>query len=368
MPCMVLFSPEMNWVNPLIEELEYETVIMPGYDGSEQRQALRDKPHRRLSFQVTALEAREAGLLEAFVRGAQTVPCLVPYWRGARYLRAAVNSLDTAVLVDSTAHAGFEVGQGAVFYRSPYEVEATRVTGIAAQELTVSRVIAKWRAKQDRIVPAFAGLLSPSVSLDYAAKFAKQAPLTFDLDIEGNDEIPQLPDFPAPPVDLIFEDNFNYADTAAMLANWTFEQNDFPFSYVRLDTFPDCRGKSLGIHVPFGAQSFHVGPTAYHTVTGLVPGNSYVVEGQMAFDPGFMPNTSSEQLYDISFDCAPGTQKFYDWRRGQPGRMITARVLGTADGSGSFQVRLNWAFLAFNTVFQDAAIYLSKVRVFARAV
>src|SRR5829696_7580218 len=112
-----IFSPEINWVNPLIEEHEYETLLFSGYDDTDQRSSLMDIPHRRLTYYISALDARESGLLEGLIRKIQGERCYVPYWRGARYLISRVDTVagDDLFIADPAA-AGFETGELAMLF------------------------------------------------------------------------------------------------------------------------------------------------------------------------------------------------------------------------------------------------------------
>ncbi len=179
---MILISTAIDWSSPLEETRTYATLIATAWDGTEQRQSRRDEPERRLSYQVSALEAREAGLLDALQRAGQGAPCLVPYWRGATYLTSTVAVGATSLPV-ITPFYGYEVGQYAMLWRSPYRAEAVAISAMTGTNLTVAPTTLGWHGvpKADRIMSCYTGVLAPEVDLRYPARFATLVTLTFDL-------------------------------------------------------------------------------------------------------------------------------------------------------------------------------------------
>lgn len=184
-----IFSPEINWLSPLIEEHEHETAIFIAYDGSEQRQSLMDIPHRRLTYSISALDHREAARLEALIRKVQGELCYVPYWRGTSYLNsppAFSPGAKTRLYFDGDpTKLGFEVGEYAMVWKSPHEAFVSQVYWIFSDgiltEVDLWQDPGPWPARLTKVTPAFLGQLAPETDLDYAAKFAKTTQVTFDL-------------------------------------------------------------------------------------------------------------------------------------------------------------------------------------------
>lgn len=175
-----IFSPEMNWLQPLLEDHEYETTLFHAFDDTDQRQSLMDVPHRRLSYSISALEAREAQFLEGLIRRVQADPCYVPYWRGARYLDLAITGSTNTIMVN-TANAGFELDNWVMLYLDPHTTLISEITEIQADRLIVTPNVTGTWPRRAKVVPAFLGQLAPSVDVDYASKEAKIVPVSFDI-------------------------------------------------------------------------------------------------------------------------------------------------------------------------------------------
>lgn len=181
-----IFTPEINWLEPLLEEREFETSLFIAHDDTEQRESLTDDPNRRLSYLITPMDVRESGLLEALVWGGQAIRFWVPYWRGARYLNANV-SIGATVLQVDTRFAGFEVrpGAGAMLFRDAHTAEVVSLSSKTDSTLEISPTIGAWNGlvRRDKVVPVFWGRLAPEIDLDYVAKWGKVGRVIFDLEI-----------------------------------------------------------------------------------------------------------------------------------------------------------------------------------------
>lgn len=181
---LLLFTPEINWQQALVEELEFETTITPSWGQIEQREALMDTPNRKLSFLVTPSDAREAGLLEALIYAGQVRHWWVPYWRSVLWLPAA-KAIGATTLAFDTRYLGYEEGQGVMFWKDPYTAEVAIIEGVTDGGLVFSPLMAAWSAtpgvNRTRIMPAFEGLMAPSLDLDYIERSMKSSVVTFDL-------------------------------------------------------------------------------------------------------------------------------------------------------------------------------------------
>ena len=152
-----IFTPEINWLNPLVEEHEFETPIFVSHDGSEQRQSLMNVPHRRLTYNISALDYREAARLEGLIRRVQGEPCYVPYWRGARYVTNIVGN----VIFTDTLFAGFEIDNWAILIRDAHTVGVAKITNVQPNSVTLAAAIpGTWPFNRTKIVPTFLGQLS----------------------------------------------------------------------------------------------------------------------------------------------------------------------------------------------------------------
>lgn len=90
-----------NWIEPVIERLEWKTDVLEHYDGTEQRIGGRSGPRRIFEFRVTArMEDRER--LAALIWGWQANPFALPMWQEPRALTASALVGDTVVFLDTT--------------------------------------------------------------------------------------------------------------------------------------------------------------------------------------------------------------------------------------------------------------------------
>jgi len=179
-----IFSPEINWINPLIEEHEYETRVIQTKGDYDQRISLMDVPHRRLSYTVSAMDARESARLEGLIRVAQGEPCYVPYWRGARYLTQASETIPgamTQLWMSNADQAGFEPESYVMLYRDAHNVGIAQVYYVFADRIIIELQTDVWPARVTKAVPAFLGQLAPETDIDYLERSLKQVPLVFDL-------------------------------------------------------------------------------------------------------------------------------------------------------------------------------------------
>lgn len=183
---MPVFSPEINWIDPLLEELEFETPITRFRADTEQRQANRLTPHRKFSYLISALDPQEGALLEALVYGGQGIEWTVPYWRSSRYLPVARSAGNTTLAHDTT-WLGYEIGESVLFWRSAYEYEASVLSNVSDTTLTFAALVANWSlsAPRPQVMPAFQALISPSMSADYVSKEFKTVRVEFDLKVEA---------------------------------------------------------------------------------------------------------------------------------------------------------------------------------------
>ena len=259
-----IFSPEINWLNPLVEEYEYETTIFITHDGSEQRQSLMDTAHRRLTYNITALDAREAARLEGLIRKVQGEPCYVPYWRGARYVTNIVGN----VIFADTLFAGFEIDNWAILIRDAHTVGVAKITDVQANTVTLATTIpGTWPFNRTKIVPAFLGQLAPESDVDYAAKFAKTAQVVFDLHPIKNR--------------ISADCNWKYTETYP-----PYIPDRTPVSYAIDPTGGPSGGPALMMTIPAG--SYHGGsvfmPAAFIRIIGLEVGAIYNLEAKIKTD------------------------------------------------------------------------------------
>lgn len=90
-----------NWVDPVVERLEFRTAVMSGILGHEQRQAVRYRPRRTIEATFTPFESERAFAMLALQRkGAEQ--WRVPLWFDSARLTAGASAGATVLYFDTT--------------------------------------------------------------------------------------------------------------------------------------------------------------------------------------------------------------------------------------------------------------------------
>ena len=300
-----VFSPEINWLTPLLEDREYETGIISSHDGVDQRISYIDTPNRRFTYSVSALDEKEAALLEALIRRVQGEECYVPYWRGARYASNITNIAGGKRIFCNTATAGFEVDNWAMLFVDAHTVVVGKVIVIASDHIDTDIATAlTWPIGRTKVVPVFLGQLGSATPIDYAAKFAKTVQVAFDIH----------------PVQNEFFGDCNWA------THDLYPERGFLFEIE--PTAGPTGGPAMKVTIPAGSRIFgSVFPIQRYTrLSGLAPG-IYTMEGKVKMDWNLA-------LWTAGLDAFDGRPAFYPATIdppsiGQGGAVIGAEAFNT---------------------------------------
>lgn len=182
-PAIILFSPEMDWAEPLTEQLEFETTISEFYKGLEKRQGLLSIANKQLSYLVTVDEPKEALLVEALITAGQATRFWVPYWRSASWLTASTVVGQTTLAIDTIAKR-YDANHAVMFWQDAFHAEVVDLISVTDSLLTFAPLTAIWNGSgrnRAKVVPVYRGLLAPSIGTDYLERSIKQTRVTFDV-------------------------------------------------------------------------------------------------------------------------------------------------------------------------------------------
>ena len=175
---ITVFSFRPDWSDPWRETTSYLTEILPAYDGTEQRRALRQIPRSGATFRVLTCSPGETAALETMVYGWQAQAFGVPWWPETSLLRAAADAGDRVLQVDTTDHPAFMVDGLVMVWLDFATWEAFRVTGVSAGSLELaSQVTRPWPAGA-RVVPVRRGRLGDQ-PLDRPANWLTSGTFSF---------------------------------------------------------------------------------------------------------------------------------------------------------------------------------------------
>ncbi len=150
---ITVFPHRPDWSEPPREGLSWLTEVLPGYDRTEQRRSLRQRPRHTLTYRVQTTDPLETATLEALLYGWQARKFGAPVWPEAALLLAAISPGATSLLSDTTDRPNLEAG-GMVMVWSDFATwEAFKVASVAAGLITLGSQVTKPWAAGARVVP-----------------------------------------------------------------------------------------------------------------------------------------------------------------------------------------------------------------------
>lgn len=157
-----------TWVTrpagPLLERLEWLTDVLPSFDGSEQRRALRGGPRRFLEFPAVA-SAGARRTLENLLHSGQGTAWDVPMWMDAAPLASAASSGATTIDVD-TSTRDFAAGRKVALLIDEARWEVRTIASLTSSSITLTAGTgAAWPAFETSVIPVRPAVLQPTLSL-----------------------------------------------------------------------------------------------------------------------------------------------------------------------------------------------------------
>lgn len=178
---LVVFPLEPDWADGFDEQLQFSSSVLTTHGGYEQRAQLRADPVRSLSFTVSALDAVQAGQLEALLWGWQSRVFGVPAWLDARRLSAPA-AQGATVLASDTDYSELSPGGYALLWCDAGTFDAVQVDSVAAGQVTLSNPLARAYPAGAQLIPLLFARLDESAQVTHDTAATATARLTFTQD------------------------------------------------------------------------------------------------------------------------------------------------------------------------------------------
>lgn len=144
------------------ETIEYLTQILTGWDGTEQRMALRTEPRRKVCFRYTGMSGKESIFLRSLSNGLITKKIEMYMWQHARLIPHDIKAGEQAVIqLDPKDMWGYRDCSGFLITRRFGESEKHELASIDATGLLVAsdKFVKSYEAGSVSVVPLFYGIL-----------------------------------------------------------------------------------------------------------------------------------------------------------------------------------------------------------------
>ncbi len=175
-----IFAP--NWVQPVIERLEWRTDVMESHTGFEQRVRLRAGARRSFEYSVLAGSDTERVTLENLLLSWQARVFGLPLWTDVALAASPIPSGATSIAV-TTTNRDFAVG-GLVGLVLGMESEFAEITAVLPASLTLkSPLDATWPIGT-KILPVRPARVQNGLGLTYLNDAIGQATVRFQLEDE----------------------------------------------------------------------------------------------------------------------------------------------------------------------------------------
>jgi len=129
-----------NWSTPVTERIEWKTDVIPAFNGSEQRVALRQTPRRWFEFSILLEGDTARREFEAMLWAWGAKPWALPIWTDATPASVAISAGTTTIYLDTT-HADF-YSDGFAMLLSGTRYEVLSVLAVSPDHLTLSQPVA----------------------------------------------------------------------------------------------------------------------------------------------------------------------------------------------------------------------------------
>lgn len=150
---IVTFGVRPNWVDDVIERLEWSTDLHEAYDGTEQRIALVAAPRRRYEYSLLE-HTTDAAHLDALLFGWSGRTYCLPLWTDPTVTTAPLTAGALSLPVPEVADQDWHEDGLAVLWRSTTEHEAVEVDSVGAGSVTIKLPLAQSWPAGTRIYPA----------------------------------------------------------------------------------------------------------------------------------------------------------------------------------------------------------------------
>ena len=179
---ITVFPHRPDWTEPFLDRLAWLTEVLPGYDTTEQRRALRSRPRHSVSYRVLTTSPLEAASLEGLLFSWQARQFGVPIWPESSPLLADLAPGAWSIPADMTDRGSVEVG-GLVMLWSDFGTwEAFQVASLGPGAIGLGSQVTKTWTAGARVVPVRRGRLQPEQALGRPANWITAGAFTFDCE------------------------------------------------------------------------------------------------------------------------------------------------------------------------------------------
>jgi hypothetical protein len=166
------FAFRPNWIEPIIERLQWRTDILTARDGSEQRISLRSIPRREFEFS-TITQAAQAARADALLWGWGARVFALPIWTDPHVLTTQLSAGSTSIPVP-TQYRGYAADSLAVLWLDDFTYEFVDVQSVGANSITLERPIGGTWPAGTKVMPArLARLADRARSIRHTATVAE---------------------------------------------------------------------------------------------------------------------------------------------------------------------------------------------------
>lgn len=146
-----------DWAKPVSEKLGWKTDVLPAWDGSSQRRALRIAPRRDVSFSAP-MSKLEKQYVENQLFAWGALSWALPIWWDGQYLASQVNPGDLSIPCD-TVERDFVAGGLAILLTEARTYEVLSVESFTSSLLTLSRIVVGTWTRGSKLYPVRAARL-----------------------------------------------------------------------------------------------------------------------------------------------------------------------------------------------------------------
>ncbi|MCI1191467.1 hypothetical protein MOJ79_06390, partial [Calidifontimicrobium sp. SYSU G02091] len=171
-----------NWVQPLVERLEWLTDVLESHAGVEQRVRLRGAPRRSLEYRLLVGNDRDRVRVENLLLAWQARVYALPVWTDAAIASSPIAAGATAVAID-TSNRAFAADELVAFVLGS-ESEIVEVASLTVSSITLKTPLQRTWPAGTRIVPARPARLRNDLRITHEAAALADATVVFDFEDE----------------------------------------------------------------------------------------------------------------------------------------------------------------------------------------
>jgi hypothetical protein len=169
-----------NFMRPIRESLEFKTDVIRSKNGTEKRIRIRNRPRRRLEYEVLLSDARTRALFESIIFGWQNRSFAVPIWSDKGELTGPVSAGSNTIPV-STTYRDYDVGSLVYLWKDAHNFEVLEIQSFTSISITTVTSVQGSYDTGCAVTPGRIGILSSDVQVQGLSSSIAQARLSIDI-------------------------------------------------------------------------------------------------------------------------------------------------------------------------------------------